>query len=140
MFRLGWLFGWPRRSWESFNFCIRSSAQLEDLKASFQLRPSFCACLPTFDLFNRLTCSKLPCTQSGLPVSPEQRLSQSQGMLFTHCLVPCVCLLGLVISDPHRKLFPMRRKFFDVPLRQGMTSAPRGVLSGEGWPFSLVWQ
>lgn len=81
---------------------VSAYVQLEERKASFQLRPSSCACLPTFDLFNRLTCSKLPCTQSSLPVSPEQHLPQSQGMLFAHCLVSCIYLLGIVISDQHR--------------------------------------
>ena len=45
-------------------------------------------------------------------------------------------LITAVIS----KLFPVCRKFFNVPLTQGITSAPRGVLSVEGWPFSSVWQ
>lgn len=37
-----------------------------------------------------------------------------------------------LITAEISKLFPVRRKLNDMPLTQGMTSAPRGVLSVEG--------
>jgi hypothetical protein len=109
---------------------------------SFQLRPSSCAsCLPTFDLFNRPTyllevalhsqwsacfARTAPTTITGdavhtlsrilhrLARSGHQRPTQDRYRLIT-----------AVIS----KLFPVHRQFIYVPLTQGMTSAPRGVLS-----------